>query len=489
MIILYNPWSTPSRKKPLPMSLLAVAALLEGEHEYEMVDGNLLSDPVGYIIEKGKQTKLTAIGFTVMPGPQLNHAVPDAKRIKAALPDVPIVWGGYFPSQHADVILKEHYVDCCVHSQGEQTFLELVRALEDGGSFASIFGLTYKENGVIKENPHRPLIPLDKLPVWPYHKVPMERYFHKHYLGKRVGTHHSSYGCPFACNFCAVVDMVNRKWLPESPARMEKILRFQKETYGADAIQFHDMDFFVNEARVAEFAERITPLKMTWWALGRIDELMRYNDAMWLKLKASGLKMVFCGAESGSEEVLKRMNKGGKVTPNATLELAKRMSKHGIVPEYSFVLGNPPDPLADIENTIGFIRRVKEANPATEIIMYMYTPVPHEGTLYEEAKAMGFKFPDTLEGWVSGDWREFSLRRDPHNPWLTQETQQKVRNFERVLNAYYPTTTDIKLKGLRRQVLRAISSWRYHSRFYHFPLELRAYHKFVGYQRPETTGF
>ncbi len=51
MIILYNPWSTPSSKKPLPMSLLAVAALLEGVQEYEIVDGNLLDDPVGYMIE------------------------------------------------------------------------------------------------------------------------------------------------------------------------------------------------------------------------------------------------------------------------------------------------------------------------------------------------------------------------------------------------------------------------------------------------------
>ncbi|MEP7200108.1 MAG: radical SAM protein, partial [Chloroflexota bacterium] len=324
---------------------------------------------------------------------------------------------------------------------------------------------------------------------WPYHKLPMERYFHKHYLGNRVGTHHSSYGCPFACNFCAVVGMVNKRWLPQSPARMERVLRFQKEQYGADAIQFHDMDFFVNEARTAEFAERITPLGMAWWALGRVDELMRYSDATWQKMKASGLKMVFCGAESGSDEVLKRMNKGGKATVNATLELAKRMQSYGIVPEYSFVMGNPPDPVADIRLTTEFIRKVKMVNPVTEIIMYIYTPVPQEGTLYEEAKALGFKFPDTLDGWVSGDWREFALRRDPHNPWLNHETQKMVRDFERVLNAYYPTTTDIKLRGVRRAALRAISSWRYHSRFYQFPLELRAYHKFVGYQRPETTGF
>jgi hypothetical protein len=49
MIVLLNPWSTPSPKKPLPMSLLAVGALLEGEFDYEIVDGNVESDPAARI--------------------------------------------------------------------------------------------------------------------------------------------------------------------------------------------------------------------------------------------------------------------------------------------------------------------------------------------------------------------------------------------------------------------------------------------------------
>ena len=110
----------------------------------------------------------------------------------------------------------------------------------------------------------------------------MERYFHKHYLGERVGTHHSSYGCPFSCNFCAVVGMVNKRWLPESAERVARIVQFQHDQYGADAIQFHDMDFFVSEPRTAEFAERITGLDMHLvgaGAGGRADALQRCHLA------------------------------------------------------------------------------------------------------------------------------------------------------------------------------------------------------------------
>ena len=62
-------------------------------------------------------------------------------------------------------------------------------------------------------------------------------------------------------------------------------------------------------------------------------------------------------------------------------------------------------------------------------------------------------------------------------------------DFEAVINAYYPTTTDMKLTGLRRNVLKAIGGWRYHLKFYDYPLELRALQKLFAYQRPETTGF
>jgi len=489
MIVLFNPWSTPSPKKPLPMSLLAIGSMLEGEFEYRIVDGNLEADPAGVILAIADKQPVTAIAVTVMPGPQLRSAVSGCRQLKRLLPEVPIIWGGYFPSQHADACLSEHTVDVCVIGQGEQTILELMRAIRDGESWSSIAGLTYRQNGTIRRTPPRALTPLDDLPDWPYQRLPMERYFHKHYLGDRVATHHSSFGCPFACNFCAVVGMSNRKWVAQSPDRVGQVLEKFSLLYRADAVQFHDMDFFISESRTQAIAERLTPLGMTWWALGRVDELMRYQDATWAAMRRSGLKMVFCGAESGSTEMLKRMNKGGTASADLTIELARRMKAHGIVPEFSFVVGNPPDPEADLSQTLSFIRRIKQINDATEIILYVYSPVPMDGTFYEAAQHQGFKFPDTLEGWVSDRWQTFALRRDPSTPWSHGEVRRKVRDFESVLNAYYPTVTDMRMTPARRRLLRAASAWRYHARAYTRPVELNLLQRAFRYQRPETTGF
>ena len=333
---------------------------------------------------------------------------------------------------------------------------------------------------------------LDELPDCRTHRVPMARYIHPTYLGARTMAHNSSFGCPFACSFCAVVAMSNRRWLAQSPARMERVMRHLVATYGVDAMQMHDMDFFISEPRTAEFAERIGDLGLRWWALGRVDTLMQYSDATWTKMARSGLTMIFSGAESGTDEALARMNKGGKASAGLTLEFAARLRRFNIIPEFSFVLGCPPDPAQDVEATFDFIRRIKQVNPATEIVLYTYTPVPLDGSLYTEAKRLGFAFPETLEEWASPQWEQLSMRRGDNIPWMDPAVggvRRRVRDFERVVNAFYPTVTDLRLTGWRRAALKAASGLRYRLKWYGAPYELRAINRFVQYQRPETTGF
>jgi anaerobic magnesium-protoporphyrin IX monomethyl ester cyclase len=335
----------------------------------------------------------------------------------------------------------------------------------------------------------QPLTTLDELPDLPYHRVDMRQYLHANYLGRRTIAHNSSFGCPFACSFCAVVAMSNRRWLAQSPARMERVMRHLVATYGVDAVQMHDMDFFISEARTAEFCQRIARLGLRWWALGRVDTLMQYSDATWEKMARSGLAMIFSGAESGTDEALAAMNKGGKSSARLTLELARRMRDYGIVPEFSFVLGCPPDPLKDVATNFEFIRRIKRINPSTEIVLYTYTPVPLDGSLYAEARRLGFAFPETLEQWATPEWQQLSMRRGDGIPWLDGSVRRRVRNFERVINAYYPTVTDARLTPWRRAALKAASAWRYALKCYDAPYELRALHRLIQYQRPETTGF
>jgi radical SAM superfamily enzyme YgiQ (UPF0313 family) len=500
MIVLFNPVSTTPGKQPLPLSLMSLAAVLEARGDaWSLVDGNVAANPAAEIIARlinVPRAHVPLVGVTVMPGPQIAQALQVCRAVKAALPHVPIVWGGYFPTQHTATVLQSPYVDFVIRSQGDRALPQLVDVLRAGGILNTVAGLSWRSRmpsadgpAEIVDNPVQPLTSLDDLPDLPYHRVEMRDYIHANYLGRRCVAHNSSFGCPFACSFCAVVAMANRRWIAESPQRMERTLRHLVATYDVDAVQMHDMDFFISESRVEEFADRIADLDLRWWALGRVDILMQYSDATWRKMARSGLKMVFSGAEAGSDEALARMNKGGKAAAALSLELARRTREHGIVPEFSFVLGSPPDPLADVASTFEFIRKVKRINPATEIILYTYTPVPLDGALYSEAQRRGFAFPRTLDEWASTASQQFSMRRGAGLPWIDKEVGKRIRNFERVINAYYPTTTDMKLTAWHRAALKLASGLRYALKFYAAPYELRALQRLIQYQRPETTGF
>ena len=490
MIILYNPPSSAMRKPIVPLSLLAIGAVLEGAHAYRIVDGNLEADPLSTLDRLIRETGADILAVTLMPGPQLAHAVPHCRELKARHPRLRVVWGGYFPTQHYDVCLAAHYVDYVVRGHGELVFKALVDALGRGHEPPALAGLAYRDrNGAIVAGATAAVPDPNHLPDFPFERVPLARYARRTFMGARTLPHHSSYGCPFVCNFCAVVNMVQGRWLAQSAERTAAVAQRLVREHGADAVEFYDNNFFVDEKRTAEFAERVRPLGIGWWGEARIDTLLRYADRHWALLRESGLRMVFLGAESGSDETLRRMNKGGTATAEKTLDIVAKMKEHGIVPELSFILGNPPDPEADVRDTIRFIRRVKTINPRTEIIMYMYTPVPLSGTLYDEARASGFRFPDTLEAWIDPTWQDVLQRRSEHVPWLTGDIRRRIRDFERVLNAFYPTATDPSLGRWWRRVLRGVSAWRYTLEVYRHPLELRALQRLVAYQRPETTGF
>ena len=171
------------------------------------------------------------------------------------------------------------------------------------------------------------------------------------------------------------------------------------------------------------------------------------------------------------------------------------MGKVGIIPEYSFVLGFPAETpekvMAQIDQDIAYIKEIKSINPDTEIIIYVYSPVATEGSeLYEQVKSAGFRFPSQLEDWLAPEWQNFDLRKNPLTPWLTPKMINKIKGFEAVLNAQYPTSTDFKVTRWQRQVMKWLSAARYNFNIFSFPYELKILQRFwLRYRQPEIEGF
>ncbi len=496
-VLLFNPRSANSKPR-IPNSILQIAASIDGVHEYIFVDGNLESDPQKKILNYFKEQKIDIFGCTVMPGPQLKQAIPISKKVKELYPHIKTIWGGYFPSNQPKSVLSSGYIDYIVNGPGDNTFPQLLNAIKTKSSVDAIKNLIFLKEGQIIKTAKEELLDLDKLSKLPYEKLnefyPLQKYLGKTYLGKKTIAYHSSFGCPFTCSFCAVVPIYNARWKGKSAQGIYNDIKFLKEKYDGDAIEFHDNNFFVSEKRTVEFAKLIKDEKMVWWGEARIDTMDKYKDESLALIREAGCKMIFFGAETGNDAVLKKMDKGGTQTGEQILKFAERLKKFDIIPEYSFVLGIPSDTEEEVDKQINedieFIKKVKAINLNTEIIIYTYSPVPTEGSeMYNNVLASGFKFPETLEDWVSPAWENFDLRKNPLTPWLKPYMIDKIKNFETVLNGYFPTESDIRFKKWQKNIIRTWSGLRYHSGFYKLPYEIKALQKIWKYRQPETEGF
>src|SRR6185503_1547652 len=115
-----------------------------------------------------------------------------------------------------------------------------------------------------------------------------------------------------------------------------------------------------------EFSKLIKAEKMIWWGEGRIDTIDKYADSSIELMREAGCKMIFFGAETGNDAILKKMNKGGLQTGEQIRAFAARMAKFDIIPEYSFVLGTPAETpeqvMKQIDEDIKFIKEIKSIN-------------------------------------------------------------------------------------------------------------------------------
>jgi len=484
VILLYHPKATRPRNRRFPLSILALAAVLEGRENYAIVDGNVDSDATETLLAYLRRENVKLLAVSVMPGPQMVAAMESCRRIRALFPQVAIVWGGYFASLYTTTVLNANYVDFAVRGQGEDTLLELIEALRGNREFDSIRGLSYKDRcGAHCHNAERPMKSPNAFPWSPYHRIPVEKYIRPSFFGKRTAVHQASIGCPYHCTFCGVISAYGSLEKLESPARTEAILNELVRSHNIDSVQFYDNNFFLQEDHTRELMERLVPLGIKWWCEARIDVLLRYSDSTLDAIRRAGCRMIFFGAESGSNWVLKEMKK--QLKTEQTLALARRIRQFDIIPEFSFVIGNPGDPERDTTECFEFVRKLKRLNPASEIILYPYIPVPQRDRMYGGVEEQ-VEFPSTPEEWATSSWQNFAVRKSPNTAWFTRSTQRRIDNFRLVVSSRWPTVQDLQLSPRGRRTLQALSSWRYRLGIYAFPLELRMAQRLTQLRKPEA---
>jgi anaerobic magnesium-protoporphyrin IX monomethyl ester cyclase len=454
-IVLYNPRAV---FFTMPLALLAIGSELDPErYEVVIIDGRLEADPVAAVLAQLEGA--LCLGVTVLTGAPISDALDISRAAKHVRPELPVVWGGWHPSMFARECLLERSVDVAVRGQGEETFVEIVRRLEEGSSLEGCLGCTLRlADGSIVENPPRPLAQVDRFRAHDYRLIPVERYFKL--KGKRQLDFISSQGCNFRCAFCSDPFVYGRKWVGLEPTRMALRLKELWDRYRFDDVNFQDETFFTRAPRVRAFAEGLIEagLKITWAATMRADQGVRLPEEVWALAKQSGLRRLLVGVESGSDEMLRRIRKDVRI--DQVFRTVERMLEFAIAGHFPFIVGFPDESDESIRATLACAKRLRALSPDFQTPIYYFKPYPGS-ELVREAVARGFRLPRTLEA-----WSQFDYVAGLPGPWVSAEKFRLIERFK----FFQELASGRVSRGLR--LLQRLARYRCSRDEYRWPLEM-----------------
>jgi anaerobic magnesium-protoporphyrin IX monomethyl ester cyclase len=316
-----------------------------------------------------------------------------ARLSKQINPACPVIVGGPHATVKAEEILSVSAdVDYVVRGEGEITARELLQALAASGRGAPpqsavinpqsvmVPGVSGRADGSIRHGPPREKIRnLDELPL-PDRTLLMNR---DAYSPEDLGLVMTSRGCPFSCTFCVTE---TRQVRYRSVAHVLAEVRQVRGAYGTTQFSFKDDSFTVNRQRVLDFCDALTRkgLRIGWECNTRVDLV---DEALLRAMKRAGCNSIKVGIESGSAEVLRRMNKG--ITLDQTRQAARLLRRAGIYWTGYFLIGTPGEMAQDIYRTRDFLYEIRPDFASIGV----YEPFP--GTaMFEEGLKRGLVKPD-----------------------------------------------------------------------------------------------
>lgn len=444
-----------------PLSLLAISPYIEEKGLTPVIiDQRVDTDYIARITELLPQTLF--VGITSMTGEQLKYAIDLIALVKALSPATPIVFGGIHASLLPEQTIRTKGVDIVAIGEGESVVSDIADYFDNKKDPGDIGGICFKNGDKVIFNPPGEFLDMEKLKMPSWHLINMERY--------TDFTVQAGRGCPYACAFCYNLKFnrgIRRFRSPESIFEEIKMLYFD---YSVSEYHFIDDNFFTDFSRVSKLCELIVRnnLRIRWKSSFRADYFKRLTPEFAGLLKRSGLRLLFVGGESGSPEILGKINK--KISIEDIVSAAEVSKKYSLPTSVSFMAGFPYETQKDRHMTYDLMDRIKTINPDISIEgVNVFTPYPGND-LYEESKRCGLKEPDDPVGWSSFIFNSSNL------PWLSKSGNNMLENIsfiarfvfwekaikERYLkNYYYPLYFFLRLSALMR--------WRY--RFFRYAFE------------------
>ncbi|MCW5665224.1 MAG: magnesium-protoporphyrin IX monomethyl ester anaerobic oxidative cyclase [Piscinibacter sp.] len=429
-----------------------------------------------HLDEDQVRARITELQPDVVGCTAITPAIYKAERLlqvaKEVKPDCVTVLGGIHGTfMYPQVLREAPWIDAVVRGEGEQVFLNLVRAVDDGRFAADrggVKGIAYADgDGQVIATPAEPPIQdLDRItPDWSI--LEWDRYIYIP-MNRRVAIPNFARGCPFTCSFCSQWKFWRDYRIRDPKAVVDEIENLVKK---------HDVGFFIladeeptiHRKKFIRFCELLIERKLDvlWGINTRVTDILR-DEKLLPMFRKAGLIHVSLGTEAAAQLKLDRFNKETTIAQNK--KAIQLLKDAGIVTEAQFIVGLENETAETLEETY---RMARDWNPDMAN-WAMYTPWPFSD-LFQE-------LGDKVEVF---DFEKYNFV----TPIMKPDAMDRGELLDRVMNNYrrffmnktffqYPWTKDKQRRKYLLGCLKAFMKSGFERTFYDLGR--------VGYWGPQT---
>ena len=374
-----------------PLGLISIGGYLK-MHGYMVEILDLFTNHIRKqeFIDKIKNAHPDMIGISAYTE-NINAVIHLTKIIKSVLPKIIIVLGGAHVTFLPEEALHHNTVDYVCRGEGEMTFVQLLECLNYHTiDLSEVKGISYRVGQEIIHNADRGYIEnLDNLPWAELDEIEMRSYDIKQLII-------TSRGCPGKCIYCASAALSGTRYRNRSAQNVFSEIHYKYSIKGEKYFAFLDDTFTANKKRLYQFCDYLKQANMNiiWRCDSRTDIL---SKEMIDKMQEVGCTSVHIGIESGSQDVINKINK--HISLERSEGLLAYMSQKGLQVMCSFIIGHHCDTHETIKETIDMALKFRKKYKAT-VGISINTPFP--GTyLYNHMKDLGINL--VIKNWSSFD--------------------------------------------------------------------------------------
>jgi radical SAM superfamily enzyme YgiQ (UPF0313 family) len=333
----------------------------------------------------------TVIGVTCMFSESWPLTREVTRTLRERLPNRPIVIGGEHATALPELTLRSGVADVVALGEGEETIVDLVRALHAGTPLDDVRGIAFLRKGELVRTPARARIrAIDAIPRPAWDLVPLRAYF-DHGLAYGIGRMRSmpilaTRGCPYQCTFCSSPAMWTTKWVAREPDDVLDEMEHAIDAHGAENFDFYDLTAILKKEWLIEFCTKMQErrIRVTWQIPSGTRSEALDEDVLPLLAK-TGVRHIVYAPESGSPAVLKRVKK--RVKLERMMESMATATRAGITVKCNIIVGFPDETFDEALETVRFCRALASIG-VTDVNIGPFCPYPGS-ELYAQLVAEG----------------------------------------------------------------------------------------------------